>query len=158
MKKAHTLFIVLAVLFMTTLLFAPRIIQRNGENSPILSPNSVAINGNIFDVYIANTKDDMTKGLSARESLSQNEGMLFMFEKPDTYSFWMKDMNFPIDIIWIGEDMRTVYIKENATPDSYPESFTPDAPALYVLEINAGIAANEKIKIGDTVFINMSND
>src|SRR3989339_720000 len=76
-----------------------------------------------------------------------------IFNKIGVYHFWMKDMNFPIDIIWIGEDYKIVYIKENALPESYPEKFNPNQPALYVLEINAGMVSENEIKIEDFVFL-----
>jgi len=66
----------------------------------------VKIAGQNIKVDLALTPETQEKGLSGRSGLKDDEGMLFVFEKPDKYSFWMKDMNFPIDIIWMGEDMR----------------------------------------------------
>ncbi len=81
--------------------------------------------------------------------------MLFVFDKPDIYSFWMKDMLFPIDMIWISEDGKVVYIERDARPESYPNSFIPDAPAKYVLEVNAGFSEKNNLKVGDKVEINL---
>ena len=75
--------------------------------------------------------------------------MLFEFAEPDFYGFWMKDMNYPIDIIWLSDDFRVVFIKENASPASYPETFMPSAPARYVLETAAGFSEKNNLKIGD---------
>ena len=69
----------------------------------------------------------------------------------------MKDMKFRLDIIWIGRDLKVVYIKNNAKPESYPEIFTPNIFAKYVIELNAGTAQNQKIKIGDNVILNIFN-
>ncbi|MDX1536041.1 MAG: DUF192 domain-containing protein, partial [Candidatus Spechtbacterales bacterium] len=74
-------------------------------------------------VELAEKPEDKAKGLSGRSSLAEEHGMLFVFNRPGTYSFWMKEMNFPIDIIWIGEDMRVVDITKNAKPESYPKRF-----------------------------------
>jgi uncharacterized membrane protein (UPF0127 family) len=63
----------------------------------------------------------------------------------------MKDMNFPIDIIWIDENMLVADISKNVAPESYPETFSPRSRVLYVFEINAGISDKEDIKIGDRV-------
>ena len=66
----------------------------------------------------------------------------------------MKDMNFSIDMIWISENMKVVYIKKNARPESYPESYGPegnDKPAKYILEINSGFSEKNNLKIGDSV-------
>ena len=102
-------------------------------------------------VDLALTLEEQGQGLSGRESLKEDEGMLFVFEKPGQYSFWMKDMNFPIDIIWIGENLKVVYIKENVLPESYPETYGPDRDAKYVLEVISGFSEKNNLKIGDRV-------
>ena len=76
--------------------------------------------------------------------------MLFVFDKPGQYPFWMKDMNFAIDIIWIGEDLRVVYIKKDARPELYPETYTPTENAKYVLEVPAGFSEKNNLKVGDS--------
>ena len=63
----------------------------------------------------------------------------------------MKDMNFPIDIIWFNDEMKIVFIQENALPSDYPKTYTPDKDALYVLEVVAGYAKNNHLKVGDIV-------
>ncbi len=156
MKKEYIVTIVVILLAVGFLLY-PRIIHKNGENSAINSIVSVEIDGTVFAVDVADTDIERAQGLSGRESLAISEGMLFVFEKSGIYPFWMKDMSFPIDIIWIGENLKVVYVKENATPQSFPEVFTPNLPALYVLEVNSGMVVEEKIKIGDDVILNISN-
>ncbi|MCX6751552.1 MAG: DUF192 domain-containing protein, partial [Candidatus Nomurabacteria bacterium] len=89
------------------------------------------------------------KGLSGRKSLNEDQGMLFVFYKSEIYPFWMKDMNFAIDIIWIDEDFRVVFIKKNASTQSYPETFTPNQNARYVLEGSAGFSEKNNLKVGD---------
>ncbi|HVS79909.1 MAG TPA: DUF192 domain-containing protein, partial [Candidatus Paceibacterota bacterium] len=87
--------------------------------------------------------------LSDRASLAADAGLLFIFPQPDYIGIWMKDMNFPIDVIWLDSTMKVIYIVPNMTPESYPKVYTPTSPAAYVLEVNAGVAARENIKIGD---------
>lgn len=94
------------------------------------------------------------RGLSGLTELSDGEGMLFVFDKSDKYGFWMKDMFFSIDILWIDEEGKVVHIKENATPESYPEVFKPDIPARFVLEVKAGFVKEEEIGLGTELFIN----
>ena len=81
--------------------------------------------------------------------------MLFVFEKEDVYQFWMKDTLIPLDMIWIDEGGKIVFIKENAEPcESEPcESFVPDGKAKYVLEINGGMTKLRGIDIGDSAEI-----
>ncbi|MDX1535781.1 MAG: DUF192 domain-containing protein, partial [Candidatus Spechtbacterales bacterium] len=78
-----------------------------------------------------------------------------VFNRPGTYSFWMKEMNFPIDIIWIGEDMRVVDITKNAKPESYPKRFSPSVLAQYVLEVVAGFSDEHGVEIGDSIKVDL---
>lgn len=111
----------------------------------------VKIAGQDIKVDLAITQQQEEKGLSGREGLAEDKGMLFIFERPFVYGFWMKDMLFPIDIIWINEHQQVVYIKENASPEAYPEIYTPKENAKYVLEVKTGFARKNNLKIGDTV-------
>ena len=102
-------------------------------------------------VEIADTEKERERGLSFKKNINDGEGMFFIFKEKGNYPFWMKDMNFPIDIIWIGEDLRVVYIEKNAKPESYPESFIPTADSKYVLEIVSGFSEKNNLKAGDKV-------
>lgn len=90
------------------------------------------------NAQLVNTDSGRELGLSYRKTILDKEGMLFVFDEPGNYSFWMKNMNFPIDILWISSDKRIVYIEENVATSTYPKSFTNNSKALYVLEIKAG--------------------
>ena len=98
-----------------------------------------APNGNI-QVEISNNPTKRDRGLSNRISLDPNSGMLFIFPTVGSYSFWMKDMNFPIDIVWINIDRKVVGIDADASPLSYPKLFSPPDEIQFVLELNAGAA------------------
>ncbi|MBI3888216.1 DUF192 domain-containing protein [Candidatus Nomurabacteria bacterium] len=114
----------------------------------------VIIAGQKIKVDIALTPKDQEQGLSGRQSLGEKEGMLFIFNSLGKYPFWMKDMNFPIDMIWIGENEKVVYIKKNATPESYPGAYGPgqnDGDAKYVLEVSVGFSDKNDLKVGDEV-------
>ena len=116
--------------------------------------NSVKIAGQNIKVDLALTSAEQTQGLSGRLNLNENEGMLFVFTNPGKYPFWMKDMNFPIDIIWLGKNMQVVYIKKNASPKLYPETYGPgenDGDAKYVLEVMSGFSDKNNLKVGDSV-------
>src|SRR3990167_6756905 len=106
------------------------------------------------------------QGLMFRENLPEGLGMLFVFEDEGHYGFWMKNMKFPIDIIWIDKEKRVVDIKPNLSPcqevrESFAgedrekscEIFEPRAKALYALEVEAGFCRRNKIEIGDKVSI-----
>lgn len=97
----------------------------------------------------ARTPGEWEKGLSGQKSLDANQGLLFLFKKPDYYGIWMKDMKFPIDVVWLDESGFVVYIKSNFLPSSYPETVKPMSPALSVLEVPAGFVQSHQIHIGD---------
>lgn len=125
-----------------------------GPNAPqkeISAMREVAIDGNVVHVELARTPEERRQGLSGRAGLAIDEGLLFVFETEGKWGFWMKDMLFPIDIVWIGSDGKVAFIKEDVAPESYPESFVPDRPALYVLELPAGYCASHNVRIGSVV-------
>ena len=111
--------------------------------------NKIKIAGKILKVDLASTPETQEQGLSGRSGLEEDSGMLFIFDNPGKYAFWMKDMNFTIDMIWIGEDLSVIYIKENATPESYPGTFVSNKDAKYVLEVNALFSKKNNLKVGD---------
>lgn len=100
---------------------------------------------------VARTWPDRIKGLSGTPYLPENVVKLFVFDSLGYPSIWMKDMNYSIDIIWVNDKNKIVHIAKEASPDSYPTSFTPDAPALYVIETASGFVDKNNIKIGDEV-------
>ncbi len=113
--------------------------------------SKVVVKGKTYIVDVSDTAYTKMKGLSGRESLSQNHGMIFMFENEDKHGFWMKDMNFSIDIIWIDKNFVVNHIEKDVSPQTYPKVFYPDAPSLYVLELASGQADLLGLKVGDTV-------
>ena len=109
--------------------------------APIFVPTAMTLTGGTTTLVIdyAITQAEQQKGLSGTESLPDGRGLLFVFDKPAP-PFWMPEMHYAIDIIWIGEDKRIVDITENATPESYPTQFRSTSPAKYDLEIGSGEA------------------
>ena len=101
-----------------------------------------------FIVEIVDTPGLRARGLSLREALSPNAGMLFVFSGSDKHGFWMKDMLFSIDIIWFDNEFVVVDVKENLSPESYPQVFKPRVPARFALEINIGGISDNEIVIG----------
>ncbi len=139
MRKA-LISIVFIVLIMAVVLFA---------RSPQARVLHAVLGGEALLLEIADTGVLRMQGLSGHPPLAQNEGMLFVFPADDKHSFWMKDMLFSIDILWLDSEYRIVDVKENATPESYPKSFTPSVPVRYVLELPAGFFELHKLKKGD---------
>lgn len=114
-----------------------------------LKAGVLTINETPIVVEIANNSATRVRGLSGRDLLPEKSGMLFVFPKADFYEFWMKDMKFPIDIVWFDDSWKIIDIKENIQPETYPEVSTSKEKARYAVEVNAGFAKKYEIKIGD---------
>lgn len=118
------------------------------------SSSKVTINNKSYKVTIAKTDKEKEIGLSDKKSLPADEGLLFEFTDPSYYTFWMKNMKFPIDIIFIKDNKVVTVFHNVQTPKSPEENLTlyrPEEPANKVLEIMAGEAKKNNIKKGDTV-------
>jgi uncharacterized membrane protein (UPF0127 family) len=105
-----------------------------------------------LNAEVAASEEEKSRGLMFRDSLAVDQGMLFIFDNEYQPSFWMKNMRFPLDIIWINSEKKVVDITRNV-PACRDEcaGFTPKARVKYVLEINAGLAQKYAIEIGDTL-------
>lgn len=110
----------------------------------------IVIAGHEFRVELADTDKERERGLSGREGIAADAGMLFVFPEPVIVPFWMKDMEFPIDIIWIA-DGRVVGVVERATPDGGKKLFYPPRPIGYAFEVRAGTVAKFGIAPGAEV-------
>jgi uncharacterized membrane protein (UPF0127 family) len=104
-------------------------------------------------VEIADTKESREKGLSGRAKLDSVNGLLFVFDATDYHGIWMKDMRFPIDIIWISEDLTVIAIEEGVSPETYPKTFRPPLPVRYVVETNVHYADTFGIGVGQKVVL-----
>lgn len=117
---------------------------------------TVVVNGETFTVSLADTPEKQTKGLSGKRSLPTDQGMLFVFPEAGTPSFWMKEMQFPLDIIFINATtVTTVYdnVPPPADKNAPLQVYKPTAPSDKVLELNGGQAAQLGIKPGTVLEI-----
>ncbi len=108
---------------------------------------------------IAENNTQKSKGLSVKDTLKESEGMLFVFSTEREHSFWMKNMKFPIDIIWLDDDQEVVHVEhslEPCIPDSFCPTYKPDRNSLYVLETAAGFA--QKYNVTDNTYIDFKLD
>ena len=122
---------------------------KDGPLQTALHPTqTISFAATTLHVAIADTEASREQGLSGITSLASDEGMLFIFPKDGMYSFWMKDMLFSIDMLWISFDGHVVSIVPSVSPATYPHAFTSSTLARYVLEVPAGFAAEHKIGVG----------
>jgi uncharacterized membrane protein (UPF0127 family) len=104
-----------------------------------------------YDLEITKTPAEQIHGLSDRNKLPVNHVMLFNFKPPAEVCFWMKDMRFPLDIVWLDSNKDVIYLERNLSPKTYPNSYCPTSRARYVLEFNAGISKQQNINIGSHI-------
>lgn len=117
----------------------------------LTNKKTIVIAENLLSIEVVDTDEKRALGLSGRLELLPNTGMLFVFQEKDKHDFWMKDMNFDIDIIWFNEYGEVIYFIEKATPESYPELLGPDKGSMFVLEVPAGYVKSSGIKLGDKI-------
>ena len=102
------------------------------------SIRTLRVGGHSYTLEIAKTEQEHDKGLSGRTSLAKNRGMLFVFGYEEKQCFWMKDMKFPLDMVWADAHKEVVFIAKEVSPDSYPRTYCSGLPAAYVIELNSG--------------------
>jgi uncharacterized protein len=124
---------------------------------PKTKTTSIVLNNTKYNFEIAQTIAQKTIGLSNRNTLCKNCGMIFVYPKENIYPFWMKDTLIPLDMIWLDKNGKIVDYKK-----AFPEPNTPinkltlyknTSPAQYVIELNLGDFDKLKLKIGDTIDI-----
>lgn len=116
-------------------------------------PTAAMPSGAIYKLELALTPEDQAQGLMFRENLPPNTGMLFVFPSAEPHHFWMKNTMIPLDMIWMDEGGKVLFVSANTPPckaDPCP-TYGPDGPARQVLEIAGGMAAKEKITVGSTL-------
>ncbi len=122
------------------------IVSLTDNKSRLIAPDGT------ITIETVETPEEKRRGLSGRNSISDGDGMLFTFDTQATSNcFWMKDMQFAIDMVWLDDQKNVVTVTENVAPDTFPESFCPESPASYGLEVGAGRASELGIEPGETL-------
>lgn len=134
--------------------------EANRELRPI-GPRAVIRNESapgaaVVTAEIADSAEERATGLMGRESLGENEGMLFIFPETQQVSFWMKNTLIPLDIIFIKEDFTIDSIAKNTKPLQTDELYDSQGEVKYVLEVNAGFSDENSYSIGDKLEINFT--
>ncbi len=118
---------------------------------------SVELGGKSFAVEIADTREKQALGLMFRDEMPADKGMLFIFPNEAPRSFWMKNTRIPLDIMYFDKDLNMVSISADTQPCrvSRCPSYPSIAPAMYVLELNAGTASELGVGPGDRLTIEL---
>ena len=150
-SKKKIIFLSFVVIVGCLLFWVQSISDRANERIMDNDFEKVVINNNVFFVAVSETEEKRAVGLSDHTFLEKDEGMLFVFENPGIYPFWMKDMSFAIDILWIDQNKKIIHIVSEIAPETFPETFVSQEKALYVLEIVEGEVKRKNIRIGDVI-------
>jgi|TARA_B100001971_G_scaffold95687_1_gene88444 hypothetical protein len=155
MKRINFVVIVGIIVITTIMILIYYPVQTSIE-SEIVIEASVTINGKTIEIEIADEPDERSRGLMFRESLTKDTGMLFLFDREDFYSFWMMNVNFNLDLIWINSNGNVVHI-ERDVPSCFMNcpTYAPKEAARYVLELNSGVANELDLLVGSFVSINL---
>ncbi|EKD79261.1 MAG: hypothetical protein ACD_41C00125G0008 [uncultured bacterium] len=113
------------------------------------STGTVTINQAEFEVYLADEPAEHELGLGNITNLESDQGMLFLFQDSQPHTFWMKDVEYPIDIIWINNDKVVGSVTAYPGPGTYESPQSVDT----VLEVPAETAAIQQIEVGDNVVV-----
>ncbi|MEY4602242.1 MAG: hypothetical protein RL292_183 [Candidatus Parcubacteria bacterium] len=149
---AGVLLIIVGIFVFRNTVLVPTPVPENTVAPEISYTKKEVMLGNmLFRLEVADTFALQERGLSYRQSLAPQTGMLFVFDTPGMYYFWMKDMNFPIDIVWLDQNKKVVHIEHALSPSTYPDSFGPETPTQYVIEIPAGEVKGAGLSKGDVV-------
>ena len=104
-----------------------------------------------YNVEVARTEEEKVKGLQEKESLGEDEGMLFVYDEPQEIAFWMKDTAIPLDIVFMDEDGEVISVKQG---QPFDETLLEEDGVMYVLEVNQ----NSGIQPGDELDIEEDDD
>ena len=121
---------------------------------------NITVNDQILIADISATPEQRSRGLSIKDTLTENEAMLFVFDVEAEHRFWMKDMKFPIDIIWISSDKIVVDIEHNLQPCDlgiFCSTYAPEGNSLYVLETVGGFAGKYQVVKGTPVEFDLNS-
>lgn len=118
---------------------------------PHAASTSLQIGSKTYSMEWATTNHRRVHGLSNRESLPDNHGMIFVFPENGEHCFWMKDTNFALDILWLNEHKQITNVYRNVTPETYPKSFCSDYDGRYGIELPAGSLQESGPAVGDYI-------
>ncbi|MFT5618288.1 MAG: uncharacterized membrane protein (UPF0127 family) [Arenicella sp.] len=163
MKKPGLVAIVLLIIFGMSYLviFMPK--DSNNGNSKMKTEPKFRKDGELkfikpsdssfqqkIEIEIADEDWERAQGLMYRTKMGENQGMLFIFEEEEIQSFWMRNTNISLDIMYVNSNKEIVSIQKYATPFS-DESLPSEGDAQYVVEVNAGFSDRYELKAGDKI-------
>jgi hypothetical protein len=147
----YPLILLLIALALLLLLFCLKKVYFKKDIAKQTAENQVCFENDCFLVELAKTDQARQRGLMFRKELGEKEGMLFLYDTPGVYYFWMKNTLIPLDIIFLDENKRVIYVSKNTPPCKTANcpSYGTDQKSLNILELKGGKADKYGIKVGD---------
>lgn len=136
----------LSALIIALTIFAAVFVYKSNDNCIFTIADYPAVgatntkSGRCITAERAITPEAQSQGLSDRDGLAANRGMLFVFDNPSRQCIWMKDMKFNLDVIWMDSSGKVVHTERDLSPSTYPNSYCPDKDVQYILELKSGVA------------------
>ena len=126
--------------------------QQQGTTQPATLPTvPMKIGSRDFELEVARTPEEQERGLMKRDSMPQNHGMIFVFPSEQVLAFWMKDTRFPLDILFLDRKGKIVSMFQMKPYDL--SNTSSEKPAQFAIELNAGVAKDTGVKVGDVLDI-----
>ncbi|MDH5405872.1 MAG: DUF192 domain-containing protein [Candidatus Aminicenantes bacterium] len=152
LSKKGVIFYLFLAAFLTFIYTEKDIFTQEKALAQVFFPSGTEVRAEL-----AITPAERATGLMFREGLLPGEGMLFIFEEADFHSFWMFNMKFSIDIIWLSPEKSIVHIEHSVPPcaEEPCPTYEPMQKALYVIEVPAGFAKKESLRLGMKVLLEM---
>lgn len=119
---------------------------------------TISLGDAVFTARRATSQSERAKGLGGVARLAHDEAMLLVSPDDQWNRIWMKDMRIPIDALWLDKDKNIVHIERSLQPNSYPQTYGPDIPTRYVIEVADHVTADASIRVGMQAVISLSEE
>lgn len=147
-QKSYIPYAIISALLTTLIILGGYLFYKQVTDATFVTAK---IGNETFKLELADTQASREQGLSERDGIAKNEGMLFDFKQDGRWRMWMIQMRFPIDIVWLNESKEVLYIKHNATPAEFPETYDAKQDSRYVIEVPAGTFKRINVNVGDSI-------
>lgn len=127
-----------------------------GSSTDVRANTLLSLSSEQVKMDALTTKQEQMKGYTNRKRPADDHGFLYVLDKPSRYAYWMKNMLFTTDVVWLDETFKVIDLKASITPETYPDQiFEPIQPASYMLEFPDGFITRNRVTIGDTVDVSV---
>jgi len=150
MKRGLPL-IILGIILLCSMVFLKLSNSSYGCSNGLPFSKTIKTSLGSINTAVAKTEYEKARGLGGYSCIPKDQGMLFLYDQPSNVCMWMKDMNFPIDIVWMDGAGKIKKIEESIRPNTYPKTFCSEEKTSYVLELGSGQAKAFGLSVGSSL-------